>query len=327
MTSDLRRTLRPKGLREASRFALETEAREPQADWVPLSQAPYFCTADGCMTSAKNWNDSVYAELQRFACRVHRMRLYPELVGLSPPEWSLKGSKTRMEVWIRAMGITTLISPGSIHVHPGEYFEFDHHWLISGSSNLILQDPQWDEISPDERIAALWHQQLLSALLYSWRSGFAQAVRSGTAHIMARKNSVLSPLERVTWDQWQFFRLDQRSQTPREPFWSRPILSTATGPAGERLYAIYIAPGLERKEGLTAEQKCRQWLLGLMRDYPDRSPKPLGLLAGEAISLFPALSKRGFQRCYFDAREETGNGNWSRPGAPSKSRQESPQKK
>jgi hypothetical protein len=238
------------------------------------------------------------------------------------------------------MGIATDISPGSIYVYPDQ--EEWYRWTVEGSSAEILNHPEWDQIPPDERLAAQWHRRLLADLFYSWHSNFVEAVRTGAAHIMARKKSVLAPFERVTWDQWQFFRLDEVDDRPPaemyDPLngsgrwhdprgWSGHAPSTATGPSGERLYSIYVAPGLERKKGLTAEQKCRQWLLGLMRDYPHRPPEPRGRLAEQATLKFPGLSKRGFERCYFSARVQTGNANWSRPGAPSKSPQESPQKK
>src|SRR3984893_18365067 len=88
---------------------------------------------------------------------------------------------------------------------------------------------------------------------WAWKLNFTHLVSSGAVHIMARKNNVLAPLERVTWDQWLFFRLDDEDDDallkakiwydPREPNWSaagkKP--STATGTAGERLYSIYIA--------------------------------------------------------------------------------------
>ena len=108
-------------------------------------------------------------------------------------------------------------------------------------------------------------------------------------------------------------------------------MSTATGLAGERLFAIYIAPGIvgiesgDREDD--AEEKCLHWMAQLLQEFPDRAPKPLKTLAEEAISRFPGLSKRGFERCYVGAQLQTGNRNWSRPGAPSKSPQKSPVKK
>ena len=338
MASDLRRTLlHPKRSREISGHAPVTAIiHEPQRDWAPLLRAPYFCVSDGFITSAERWKRALQTEVQRPSLfRVGPLKAdYPELIGASPPEWSFLSPKTEMLVWIEAMGITTAIHPGHVYVYAGGHiFDLDR-WIIGGGSIAVLEDPTWDEISPDERIAAQWHRRLLDHLFCAWRSNFVRVARSGAAHIMARKNSVLAPFERVAWDQWQFFRLDECDDHPPVPMvwhdprdWAARLPSTATGPTGERLYSIYVAPGLERNESLTAEQKCQQWLLGLMRDYSDRAPEPLGRLAEEAISRFPGLSKRGFGRCYLTARAETGNGNWSRPGAPSKSPQKSPHKK
>jgi len=156
---------------------------------------------------------------------------------------------------------------------------------------------------------------------------------------MARKNSVLAPFEHVTWDQWQYFTLHNDEENdnslpvktvwhdPRDPYRSaaRTSPSTATGPTGEHLYAIHLAPGVKRRN--SPEDECLRWLLQLLRDYPERPPQPLPNLAKEAVSKFPGLSERGFRHCRLSAQTETGNWNWSRPGAPSKSPQKSSHKK
>jgi hypothetical protein len=253
-----------------------------------------------------------------------------------------------MEAWIRAAGFTTIISPGSVYVYPGDRVDWDG-WVIGGWSNRILEDSEWDEIPTDDRIAAQWHRQLLDRLFSSWGSSFVKAVESGSAQIMARKNTVLAPFELVTWDQWQFFTLDNSEDPPSydprhfslptkgskiwydpRPLWyerTKRLSCTATGPAGERLYAIYIAPGVIGAESGDREddpeEKCLYWMEQLLREFPGRAPKPLRSLAEEAISRFPGLSKRGFERCYIIACQQTGNRNWSNGGRP-KSPQKSP---
>jgi hypothetical protein len=112
------------------------------------------------------------------------------------------------------MQISTLVAPRYIFVHrSGE--ELHDGWLISGCSYEILKEPQWEEVPSSQRLAALWHKRLLEELLNFWHRNFVEVVKFGAVHIMARKNSVLAPFDRVTWDQWQFFTLDHDRPLPR----------------------------------------------------------------------------------------------------------------
>src|SRR5947207_1071493 len=80
---------------------------------------------------------------------------------------------------------------------------------------------------------------------------FARSFHSGALHMMARKNSILAPFERVTPDQWHFFKHDydewHEPKMPDELSWHDPRYmawwwqdrissASATGPAGERLF-------------------------------------------------------------------------------------------
>jgi hypothetical protein len=183
------------------------------------------------------------------------------------------------------------------------------------------------------------------AVLTSLRRDFGEVLSRGSAHVVARKNTVLAPFERVAWDQWQYFKLDEPEPTapawesqhyewvepaspavrwcdPRNCGWGtqgyRP--STATGPNGEKLYSIHVAPGMEGTESgaPSPDEKCIRWLMELMTVFPKRSPKPRAALTQEAVAMFPGLSERGFGRALFEAQRETGNFNWSSPGAPRK---------
>jgi hypothetical protein len=285
-----------------------------------------------------------------------------ELLGyrFPPVEWSFKSSTNEDEkphAYITAMDVQTQIWPGSVFVTP---WHETHNiinlgeWLIGGTSNEILSDQEWnealripsehededgfvvgyEEISRDQKIAAEWHRQLLKRLFWSWERNFAQALESGAAHIMARKGSVLAPFERITWNQWQYFRLEQLAPPqekwgdPKLRSWERDDLpSTACGPTDERLYEIHIAPGVnkgDRSRKNDPEKKCLQWLVELIHDYPDRQPKRRDLLAQEAVSKFPRLTLNRFLRCWTLAQEQTQNHNWSQAGR-LKSRQNSRQ--
>jgi hypothetical protein len=301
---------------------------EPRADWQPLWLAPFFCASDGLMHSTETWQEVFYDEVRKIASI-----LPPEFghnLGPTAPEWSFERAKDGLSIFIGAMGVETQITPGSVWVslenlRPDDFPE----WLHSAYSNGILNRSDWDDVPENQRLAVRWHRALVRMLIGSLGGNLKKSFLSGAVHIMARKNSVLAPFERVTADQWYFFKLDDDKDNSPSKIWYDPRndgmqLSTATGPAGERLYAIYVAPGVKRDDNLTVEEECRQWLRDLMRDYPNRPPVTLERLAEEAVSKFPGLSKRGFFRCFSYVQEDTKNRNWSRAGAPKKSRQKSP---
>jgi hypothetical protein len=215
-------------------------------------------------------------------------------------------------------------------------WDFDR-WIVSGSNDEILDAPEWNEgyfglkISPEQQLGARWHRHLLSHLFLSWKAHFVEVIRSGAAYIMARKNSILSPFEHVTWDQWQYFKLDEEPEgrLPSSPMWGDPrrfssrYRVTATGPAGEKLYAIRVAPGSAKPLSSfeeTNEKQVQTLLVKLPTDHPDRPPTSLPELANQICSEFHGLSERAFRRCLSLAQQQTGNRNWSEPG-----RRKSPQ--
>jgi hypothetical protein len=305
---------------------------EPGPDWVPLQRAPLYCTSNGYTLSTEKWMDDMTAEVEEMLSRPRHPPTpnYPDLIGFPSPKWSIRrGTKKNYGVWIEAMQISTLVAPRYIFVsRQGE--DFDKGWLISGCSDEILKQTDWEEVPSHQRLAALWHKRLLEELLNFWHRKFVDVVKSGAVHIMARKNSILAPFERVTWDQWQFFTLDCDPPLtrpvpriwgdPRERYPDPEAFTTARGPANERLYMVHIAPGDSSKREDGPEEKCRRWLLELLQDYPDRQPEPLESLCEKAVSMFPGLAQRGFWRCFSIAKERTGNRNWSKAGALKKSR-------
>jgi hypothetical protein len=260
-------------------------------------------------------------------------------------EWLFGRATKAPGAWIIAMGIRMDIHPPDLSVMPimpgddqdKQYpvIDFDR-WVILGNSKKILTHRDWKagsgsgpyEMSLDQKIAAQCHRRLLRHLFSSWEWSLTQAIESGAAHIMARKQSVLVPFERITWNQWQYFRLDEQLQPPKELKWGEPRLCigdwlpwTATGPGGEKLYEIHIAPGSrDRNREKGPEENCLKWLSELACNYPDRPPKPRDVLGKEAISKFPGLTAKGFLRCW--ARVTAQNPDWRRPGAPRKSPQQ-----
>lgn len=358
---------------------------EPKPDWVLLLKAPFYCFSGRYIRSAQEWVDALHAEVReitqsdafkddlrkaiRDVLKAQGMEQYSgpdtplELLGyrVPPVEWSF-GSRTEKgpSAWITTMDIRTEIWPGSVYVQP--WHETDSEiklggWLISGTSNEMLSDQNWnealrvpsehededgflvyEEISRDEKIAVEWHRQLLRHLFWFWQRNFARAVEDGAAHIMARKGSVLAPFERITWNQWQYFQVSpaprkkEKWGDPAIPDWRRHnLISTALGPTDERLYEIHIAPGVNRSKSdarnRSPEESCLEWLTELIHQYPDRPPKPRDALAEEALSKFPGLKKSAFFRCFGLVQLQAQNHSWSQPGRFPKSPQKLLQQK
>jgi hypothetical protein len=157
--------------------------------------------------------------------------------------------------------------------------------------------------------------------------------------IAARKNNEAAPFERIAWSEFLKCKLHIKDNGiyPSE-YDMTPM--TATGPDGLKLFSIHVALGADRPlppgaelspvsidPREEAEKKCQQWLLELLRQFPDRAPMPRQQLIQEAQSQFPKLSERGVVRALNRAQEQEGNRNWSNPGRRPKSPQKSPRQK
>jgi hypothetical protein len=324
---------------------------EPKPDWVHPTIAPFYCFGNGAYCEyirlPAAWGAAVCAELRRRIKEPPSNRElndpgFAKLLSAPQPKWSFNCVDRSFYFWwvfnyateappIRvsaiAMGIVTDIQPGLILVWP----DGELRWWISGDSDQILKDPKWDKISPHEQVAAQWHRWLLKGLFQTWRASFERAAILGVVQIVARKNSVLAPFERISLNQWQYFKVDD--EPPRAAQLRLPLRSsqlrwgdphgfspgwTATGPAGEKLYSIHIAPGVPiaggRNRKHDPEEGCLHWLLKLIEDYPKRPPMPRDLLAKEAVAKFPGLTLNGFFRCFAHTQLLAQNQNWSRPG-------------
>jgi hypothetical protein len=328
-------------LRTIAPTGLVSSINEPQADWVPIGKALYYCANRRFDTSSESWTSNVLAEAQDIMSKLHHGHPPPKVAMIPEPEWFFATEQQEVSIYTRGepVGVTTVIAPGNIRVFNDHLVEgneeaawsIDFIWYFSLRN--IFNHAFWSEVSKTDRTIADCHKQLLETLVGSWRAQFCSAVRSGEALIMARKH-LLEPFELIAWDQWQFFSLDEPSQRKwgeidlRDPYYLRDMPATATAPNGDRLYSIYVAPGIRpHKANETQEQKCHQWLIALMRNSPTQPPQPLNNLAETAVSMFPGLTKNGFFRCYSSVREQTGNNSWSNPGRPRKSPQKSRQKK
>ena len=216
------------------------------------------------------------------------------------------------------MEICTEIFPGNVYVFPTTGMPYG--WVLSNQETDILSSPKWDHhLYGSDREGAFFHRVLLGDLLPRLTTNFAYAVESGAVRIMARPRSVLAPFERIAWDQWQFFALENEPPETVKQFDWRPGLvvstdlpSTAVGPDGERIYSIHVAPGEFATQ--SAEEKCLHQLRLFIRNNPDRCPIPVGELIDKFTLECPKMTKKAIRYCVFRAIEETGHNEWLRRG-------------
>ena len=302
---------------------------EPQPDWVPIDRAMFYFSGNTFSTSEEECADSLIAALKDVT---DNSSLDFDDAFIPANTYTILRDGNRIE--LQTKEVSTEISPfkGHVSVVSKDFWRQDGWgFTITGTRRLkqmlavSKEASVWNEEVPDEEmLEADKHKFVLQKLYHRWQTNFLTAIGSGAARIMARP-SILSPFQVIAWDQWQFFGLEVETHRFADFQWR----STATAPSGEKLFSIYVAPGERiRQEGEPDEErKCLQWLLQLMQESPDRPPKPLGKLCEEAISRFAGLTKRGFERSYWLAKEQSQNTNWSRPGAPKKFPQKSPQNK
>jgi hypothetical protein len=314
---------------------------QPEPNWVSLWEAPFYCFSSDYIHSAPEWADALQTEVRKITeSDVWADALQSAISDILEAEqysvrldreWSFERAEKRPCASIIATGIRTQIDPPMVVVASEDVDISDPRdspgrFLIFGSSEEELLSERWEEdcfLSLDEKIAAQWHRCLLKQLFASWKSSFNRALYRGAAHIMARKHSVLAPFERITFKQWQYFRLERKRQ-PQKDEWGNPRLfylpDAAFGPTDERLYEIHIAPGVNRPKSdarnRSPEESCLEWLAELIDRYPDRPPKPRDTLAQEALPKFPGLTQNGFYRCFTLVQVHAQNHSWSKPGRP-----------
>jgi hypothetical protein len=92
------------------------------------------------------------------------------------------------------------------------------------------------------------------------------------------------------------------------------------------LIAAEHAPALNESKSISrvrarddAEQKCRQWLVGLMHESPNERKQTVLELWVQARKEWPNLTRKAYQRARVDAVREAHAPTWSASGAPRKS--------
>jgi len=75
------------------------------------------------------------------------------------------------------------------------------------------------------------------------------------------------------------------------------------------------------KLAAAAETQCREHLVAEMQRYPDRAPRSKPRFLADLQAAFQGLSKRGFNRAWSDAINQTGTLGWRKAGRRRKSSQ------
>jgi len=233
--------------------------QEPGSDWAPLTRAALCYGARGYLRSAEEWAQNL------------RGKLFPICSG----EGSFKRFEKSRTAEISYGGLSFYIcAENSIVGVRRDGSEWSDAPLFIGTAEDFLSNRKWVEYHP-EITSADRAYRTIAGVLTSFNLDCMQAIEVGAAVIMARKSTVLAPFERITLDQWRYFKLDDPpewdtrmgSRALWHNYHPRPNFNVATGPAGEKLFAIHLAPGTPQQESETreSEEKCADYLLEQMR--------------------------------------------------------------
>ena len=325
--------------------ALSPVIHEPLPDWVPLGRAPYHCFEEGLVTSPDDWRRAIQAKLEQAIqeeALSRETKESQEEEQFQSAQWSFEAGTHASLPWalqMRSGGVETRIISGATSIRLARSDCIVAVALGSRNSN------PWDPIGMQQASSAEWkaaarHSRVLLRLSCSLGVNFREGVSSGALCIMARKHTVLAPFERVTWGQWQYFKLDENGwHLPLVPTWidprrrgyadwgpNSPGRCSATGPMGERLFAVHVAPG--RMGGDSLVLKCQKWVHELLREFPNKAPRPQHELVDEGVRKFPGLSRNAVKNTMLDTLVHAERRKWFSRGRPqSKFSKKSPIKK
>jgi hypothetical protein len=298
--------------------------KEPLLDWKPLTTAQFYCFSNRYIPSDKEWQQALKNEILEIS-RTDRLLSTPRLAPQgAPPTWEFE--EQRFGLIVRGMEVESFILPGLVFV--SAHSRLPEDWLVGlfGYEHPD-NDSYWANVPSHRQVAAKWHRSMLVCLFWTWRSSFENALARGSAMLMARKDSVLAPFERVAWDQWQYFRIEDQDKRAVKR-WYDPkaggLPTYAVGPARERLYSIHVAPGVSPSNENTTEEKCLQRIKQFIEDYPDRCPVPVDDLVRKIRDEYPQLSLKHVHYCVFWAVTDCNKPQWLRPGRPKKNGSDNP---
>jgi hypothetical protein len=76
-------------------------------------------------------------------------------------------------------------------------------------------------------------------------------------------------------------------------------------------------PPIDEAAGRPDPKGCTRWFVKLLREHPERPPRPVPKLLKEAAELFH-MSRNDARDCYRDAQKATDNAKWSLTRRPKK---------
>jgi hypothetical protein len=312
--------------------------QEVESDWVQLALAPFhYFGRSGYIRTDEEWRESFMLVVKR---SIPRGLPPSERPTDSKIEWELEWLGRRPTV--HALGMRLELSPDTGALQLRDWSNLPGTIVFNAASFDDLIDSEEWNLPQDQRLIAKWFLRLAIGMGIDLHHSLAACVKADAALIMARKNTILAPFERVWPDQWEYFQVNGLipGRAPGTAPWYDPRELTgfgdvapicdATGPNGEKLYSIHVAPGVSRKafepdSDTDAEQACALWLEQEIRKSPRYSSYLTRLKTlAEARTRFPTLTNRAFDRALRLARHLSGFPDaWKTPG-PRKFLAESP---
>ncbi len=310
----------------SSRKKPASEFQSPDPDWETLPRAFLFYRSTGFLHLTKDWRLHLKSVVERFADEDGGEHPLPFRVGPVADD-------RRLSVF--ACGMVLTISPrtGSFSLVPQEFDEDDEDELLrvdSPAAEFLARCSAYK--GPAHLVEGVdWHRRLVEFLFWTQSKVLADAVRLGTAHVMARKNGVLAPFERIMPDQLEYFSAVAGSRPSGAAAGRGPALlsvrleqtDSAAAPGGEKLYSIHIAPATASPERKPAVRKCDEWLEKLAKDYPRQRPDTRANLFEIACKKFGKIPVQTFKDLYLKHR----NASWKTPGRPKNPQKQNPGKK
>ena len=181
---------------------------------------------------------------------------------------------------------------------PGDDYDY-----VTRLTDLYFSVAQLEELEPDERW--MTHQEILDRWAKSMTTTEAVDLiisRAGTADLSAAHPLMGLPRE-------------DDGATVEDCMLPRSRIERVEASIG--IDSHRTATGL-----ISAQNECRGWLEGLMRDGPREKAKPA--YWAECRDRFPGLSVRSFEFAWKQAIANTGKVEWSKPGRISKRRIDTP---
>lgn len=267
-------------------------ADEVQLEWVPLWRAPMYYSARRHLREIEDWRNHLENIIKTFQLSHSN---FMATVSVDNTDQSLKIS------W-RGIVLGLQREQGNISLE----IEIEKDRLVFGMApgNFVLEDidelmESWirsPPAAPRPVAEVALHRRFAQHLTTELLAGLKSAVRSGVAHVVARKKSVLVPFSRISADYWKYFASDKEWWALPLRFNSKGYDDAALGPEGDRLFDVHVAPGTPLAP-VGGRAGCKAWLIELAQKHPLIKPKIKADLQAEANRLY-GVSGRQFEHLW-----------------------------